>query len=66
MRACLGGSNLSVSIDNRCMGYNLTICKMSTVDYFQVYIDIIAEVFRRVKKSGIKKFAQIREIVDTA
>lgn len=48
------------------MGYNLTICKMSTVDYFQVYIDIIAEVFRRVKKSGIKKFAQIREIVDTA
>ena len=39
---------------------------MSSNDYFQVYIDTIAEAFRRVRKIGFKKFSQIKDLIDTA
>jgi hypothetical protein len=39
---------------------------MSANDYFQIYVEIIAEAFRRVRKIGFKKFSQIKELLDTA
>jgi hypothetical protein len=38
---------------------------MSASDYFQVYVEIIGEALRRVRKIGFKKFSQIKDLLDT-
>ena len=38
---------------------------MSSQDYFQIYIEIIAEAFRKVKKVSFKKFNSIKDLVET-
>ena len=38
---------------------------MSSQDYFQIYIDIIADTFRRVRKVNFKKFSILKDLVDT-
>lgn len=38
---------------------------MSANDYFQTYIDIIADAFRKVRKIGFKKFSLIKDLLDT-
>jgi len=38
---------------------------MSANDYFPIYVETIAEAFRRVRKIGFKKFGQIKELLDT-
>lgn len=39
---------------------------MSSGDYFQIYIEIISETFRRLKKVGFKKHNSLKELVDLA
>ncbi len=39
---------------------------MSSQDYFQVYIETIAETFRRVKKIGFKKLHLVKDLIETA
>lgn len=38
--------------------------KMSTQDYFQIYIDIISDAFRKVRKIGFKKSNPLKELLD--
>lgn len=38
---------------------------MSTQDYFQIYIETISEAFKRARKIGFKKFALVKDLVDT-
>jgi hypothetical protein len=38
---------------------------MSANDYFQVYVEIIGEALRRVRKIGFKKFSQIKDLLET-
>jgi hypothetical protein len=38
---------------------------MSTHDYFQIYIDIISDAFRRVRKINFKKFFLVKDLIDT-
>lgn len=39
---------------------------MSVHDYFQAYIEIIAETLRKVRKIGFKKLPLIKDLIDTA
>jgi threonine dehydratase len=38
---------------------------MSGQDYFQIYIDTIADALKRVRKIGFKKFNLVKDLVDT-
>ncbi len=38
---------------------------MSGQDYFQIYIETIADAFKRARKIGFKKFNLVKDLVDT-
>lgn len=43
---------------------DLIINRMSSQDYFQIYIEIIADAFRKVRKVGFKKYNPIKDLLD--
>ena len=38
---------------------------MSSQDYFQLYIDILCDTFRRIRKANFKKFHLVKDLIDT-
>ena len=38
---------------------------MSSQDYFQIYIETIAEAFRKVRKVNFKKINLVKDLIDT-